>query len=149
MVNVAICRCTRVSSVVLRLYHLLLTYQTWIDQANRIWRHFATYFCHKCLSLAHLLKLFQVYDGVRRRALPILLDALKPGTEDDRMKGALWTLDLSSFGKYAIAGNSEVVHDSNLSDIQNRTYSCQRSSLGAIWMSTSRKGTPFHESPNI
>ena len=46
----------------------------------------------------------QVYDGVRRRALPVLFDALKPGTEDDRMKGALWTLDLSSFGKYAIAG---------------------------------------------
>lgn len=94
------------------------------------------------LVLAHL-KLLQVYDGVRRRALPILLDALKPGTEDDRMKGALWTLDLSSFGKYAIAGKSEVVYGSNLSDIQNRAYSFQRSSLGAIWMSTSRKGTPL------
>jgi proteasome activator subunit 4 len=61
------------------------------------------------LSLAHVLTLLQVYDGVRRRALPVLLDALKPGTEDDRMKGALWTLDLSSFGKYAIAGKSELV----------------------------------------
>ena len=90
---------------------------------------------------SNLLKLLQAYDGVRRRALPVLFDALKPGTEDDRMKGALWTLDLSSFGKYAIAGKFEVVHGSNLSDIQNRTYSCQRSSLGAIWMSTSRKGT--------
>ena len=49
-------------------------------------------------------KLAQIYDGVRRRALPALFDALKPGTEDDRMKGALWTLNLSAFGKYAIAG---------------------------------------------
>ena len=94
------------------------------------------------LRLAHLI-LLQVYDGVRRRALPVLFDALKSGTEDDRMKGALWTLDLSSFGKYAIAGKSEVVHTSNLSNIQNRTYLRQRSSLGIIWMSTSRKGTPL------
>ena len=93
------------------------------------------------MSLAHLSKLLQVYDGVRRRALPVLFDALKPGTEDDRMKGALWTLDLPSFGKYAIAGKSKVVHSSNLSDIQDRTFSCQQSSLGAIRMPTSRKGT--------
>lgn len=92
---------------------------------------------------SHLIKLLQVYDGVRRRALPVLFDALKPGTEDDRMKGALWTLNLSSFGKYAISGKSEVVHGSNLSDIQVRTYSCQRSSLEVIWMSRSRKGTPL------
>ena len=46
----------------------------------------------------------QVYDGVRRRAFPVLFDALGPGTEDDRMKGALWTLNMSSFGKYAING---------------------------------------------
>ncbi|KAJ8514936.1 hypothetical protein ONZ45_g7571 [Pleurotus djamor] len=42
------------------------------------------------------------YDGVRRRALPKLYKALQPGTDDDRMKGALWTLHLSSFGKYAV-----------------------------------------------
>ena len=95
------------------------------------------------INPSHVLKLLQVYDGVRRRALPVLFDALKPGTEDDRMKGALWTLDLSSFGKYAIAGKSEVVHSSNLSDIQDRTHSCQRSSFGVIWMSTSGKGTPL------
>ena len=53
-------------------------------------------------------KLVQVYDGVRRRAMPPLFDALKPGTEDDRMKGALWTLNSSSFGKYAIAGKFQV-----------------------------------------
>ena len=57
---------------------------------------------------SNFLKLLQDYDGVRRRALPVLFDALKPGTEDDRMKGALWTLDLPSFGKYAISGKSEV-----------------------------------------
>ncbi|KAL0950828.1 hypothetical protein HGRIS_007590 [Hohenbuehelia grisea] len=41
------------------------------------------------------------YDGVRKRALPRLYKALQPGTDDDQMKGALWTLNYSSFGKYA------------------------------------------------
>jgi len=52
----------------------------------------------------------QVYDGVRRRAFPVLFDALEPGTEDDRMKGALWTLNMSSFGKYAINGEPMIPH---------------------------------------
>lgn len=42
--------------------------------------------------------MLQAYDGIRRRTLPILYDALKPGTEDDRMKGALWTLNNGIFG---------------------------------------------------
>ncbi|KAL1720654.1 hypothetical protein EV715DRAFT_249853, partial [Schizophyllum commune] len=42
------------------------------------------------------------YDGVRKRALPVLFKALEPGTDDDRMKGALWTLNMSAFGKYAV-----------------------------------------------
>ncbi|KAJ7630634.1 hypothetical protein FB45DRAFT_1027837 [Roridomyces roridus] len=41
-----------------------------------------------------------VYDGVRRRAFPVLYQALESG-DDDRMKGALWTLNLMNFGKYA------------------------------------------------
>jgi proteasome activator subunit 4 len=44
-----------------------------------------------------------LYDGVRRRALPVLYKALEPGSDDDRMKGALWTLSRNSFGKYAAA----------------------------------------------
>jgi proteasome activator subunit 4 len=40
----------------------------------------------------------QVYD-LRLRALPALYKALQPGTDDDRMKGALWTLNISSFGE--------------------------------------------------
>lgn len=47
-----------------------------------------------------------MYDGVRRRAIPLLLDALKPGNDADRIKGALWTLNQPSFGKYAISGES-------------------------------------------
>ncbi|KAE9410746.1 ARM repeat-containing protein [Gymnopus androsaceus JB14] len=44
------------------------------------------------------------YDGVRRRALPLLYRALSEDVDDDdRMKGALWTLNLPSFGKYAVA----------------------------------------------
>ncbi|KAJ3576138.1 hypothetical protein NP233_g640 [Leucocoprinus birnbaumii] len=44
-----------------------------------------------------------VYDGVRRRALPVLLKALEPGEDDDRMKGALWTINYPVFGKYALS----------------------------------------------
>ncbi|KAL4243081.1 BLM10 family protein [Abortiporus biennis] len=42
------------------------------------------------------------FDGLRRRSLPVLYKALAPGTDDDRMKGALWTLNASVFAKYAI-----------------------------------------------
>ncbi|KAI6153365.1 hypothetical protein BKA82DRAFT_3971276 [Pisolithus tinctorius] len=38
----------------------------------------------------------EVYDGLRVRALPKLYEALQPGTEDDRMKGALWTLNIAA-----------------------------------------------------
>ncbi|KAF9535513.1 hypothetical protein CPB83DRAFT_841889 [Crepidotus variabilis] len=54
-------------------------------------------------SQSNLDALCSVYDGVRRRVLPVLFNAIKPGTEDDRMKGALWTLNSPSFGKYAIS----------------------------------------------
>ncbi|KAH9487110.1 Proteasome activator complex subunit 4 [Psilocybe cubensis] len=53
-------------------------------------------------SQSHLESICGTYDGVRRRALPVLFDALKPGTDDDRVKGALWTINSPSFGKYAI-----------------------------------------------
>ncbi|KAF8213398.1 hypothetical protein K438DRAFT_1902498 [Mycena galopus ATCC 62051] len=52
-------------------------------------------------SQSILESLCMVFDGIRRRALPTLYKALQPGTDDDRMKGALWTLNLMSFGKYA------------------------------------------------
>jgi proteasome activator subunit 4 len=45
----------------------------------------------------------QVYDGLRLRALPALYKALQPGTDDDRMKGALWTLNISSFGESCLS----------------------------------------------
>ncbi|KAL1951774.1 hypothetical protein VTO73DRAFT_923 [Trametes versicolor] len=54
-------------------------------------------------SQALLESLCNTFDGVRRRCLPALYKALEPGTEDDRMKGALWTLNLSVFSKYAIS----------------------------------------------
>lgn len=40
----------------------------------------------------------QSFDGVRRRCLPKFYKALEPGTEDDRMKGALWALNVPVFG---------------------------------------------------
>ncbi|THV06091.1 hypothetical protein K435DRAFT_44420 [Dendrothele bispora CBS 962.96] len=46
--------------------------------------------------------LCSVYDGIRRRTLSLFYKALQPG-DDDRMKGALWSLNLPAFGKYAAA----------------------------------------------
>ncbi|KAK7064490.1 membrane protein [Favolaschia claudopus] len=54
-------------------------------------------------SQSVLESLCVVYDGVRRRTLPTLYRALEPGADDDSMKGALWSLNLMSFGKYAAA----------------------------------------------
>ncbi|KAG1867785.1 hypothetical protein DFJ58DRAFT_859984 [Suillus subalutaceus] len=48
-------------------------------------------------SMWHYPSVTPVYDGLRLRALPALYTALQPGTDDDRMKGALWTLNISSF----------------------------------------------------
>ncbi|KAH7880399.1 uncharacterized protein C8R40DRAFT_1165366 [Lentinula edodes] len=57
------------------------------------------------ISSQSLLESFSLsYDGVRRRALPLFYHALEFDTDDDdRMKGALWSLNISSFGKYAIS----------------------------------------------
>ena len=44
----------------------------------------------------------QSFDGVRRRCLPKFYKALEPGTEDDRMKGALWALNVPVFGMSSI-----------------------------------------------
>jgi hypothetical protein len=62
----------------------------------------------------------QAYDGVRRRALPVLFDTLK-ATEDDRMKGALWTINMSSFGKYAVTGD-RLICDVNTYSMDSPTY---------------------------
>jgi len=59
------------------------------------------------------LTVVQAYDGVRRRVLPVLFDALKPGSEDARLKGALWTINMASFGNYAITGNVEYKREFN------------------------------------
>jgi proteasome activator subunit 4 len=53
-------------------------------------------------SQSLLESLTSVYD-LRLRALPALYKALQPGTDDDRMKGALWTLNISSFGRFSIS----------------------------------------------
>ncbi|KZT40114.1 hypothetical protein SISSUDRAFT_983884 [Sistotremastrum suecicum HHB10207 ss-3] len=42
------------------------------------------------------------YDGVRRRSLPRLLAALEPGTENDKTKGALYTLKMPVFSRYVM-----------------------------------------------
>ncbi|KAG6902315.1 hypothetical protein C0995_001694 [Termitomyces sp. Mi166 len=65
-------------------------------------------------SQSLLESICEVYDGIRRRALPVLFKALEPGTDDDRMKGALWTLNSPSLGKYAISGLSSFLEPNYL-----------------------------------
>ena len=79
-----------------------------------------------------------MYDGVRRRALPALFKALTPGTDDDRMKGALWTINSSSFGKYAIGGElvqlsscfecftSQPIEPTLVNEILSTLFECQQ-----------------------
>ncbi|KAJ7462702.1 hypothetical protein B0H11DRAFT_2310714 [Mycena galericulata] len=66
-----------------------------------------------------------IYDGVRRRAFPTLYRALE-SDDDDRMKGALWTLNLMNFGKYAA---SELTLAPKL--VQN-LFSCQKNEKPSI-----------------
>ncbi|KAG1716353.1 hypothetical protein ID866_837 [Astraeus odoratus] len=71
-------------------------------------------------SQALLDSLSSVYDGLRLRALPVLYRALEPGTEDDRMKGALWTLNISEFGRGAISGLLRLLEPCHLVfDVEN------------------------------
>ncbi|KAG8866672.1 hypothetical protein FRC20_007837 [Serendipita sp. 405] len=57
-----------------------------------------------------LSRISEVYDGVRRRVLPKVYEALAPGTDDDRLKGALYLLHYSNFGKYAVTGITTCIH---------------------------------------
>jgi proteasome activator subunit 4 len=57
-----------------------------------------------------LAKVTEVYDGVRKRVLPQIFRSLAPGTDDDRMKGALYVLNYSAFGKYAVTEPSQLPH---------------------------------------
>ena len=41
----------------------------------------------------------QSFDGVRRRCIPQFLKNIAPGMHDDRVKGALWSLNMQAFGK--------------------------------------------------
>ncbi|KAI0034951.1 hypothetical protein K488DRAFT_76958 [Vararia minispora EC-137] len=50
-----------------------------------------------------LEQLVNTYDGARRRAIPIIYKALDPTTEDDRMKGALYTFKSNSFVRLAVS----------------------------------------------
>lgn len=67
-------------------------------QVSLCWTLLAMYVLSP-LTFIMVLILLQTYDGLRRRALPILYSALEQGTDDDRMKGALWTLNTSPFGE--------------------------------------------------
>ncbi|PCH33392.1 ARM repeat-containing protein [Wolfiporia cocos MD-104 SS10] len=66
------------------------------------------------------------FDGLRRRCLPKLYKALEPGTDDDRMKGALWTLNSSLYAKYAI-GEPTLANE-----MLKRLFDCQHNERPSI-----------------
>ncbi|CAL1696420.1 unnamed protein product [Somion occarium] len=66
------------------------------------------------------------YDGLRRRSLPILYKALEPGVDDDRMKGALWTLNASVFVKYAVGDPTLAT------DFFSKLFACQHNEKPSI-----------------
>ncbi|KZT19390.1 hypothetical protein NEOLEDRAFT_1142177 [Neolentinus lepideus HHB14362 ss-1] len=67
-----------------------------------------------------------VFDGLRCRCLPTLYKALEPGTEDDRMKGALWTLNSSIFVKYAVS------EPTLATEFISRVFACQQNEKPSI-----------------
>ncbi|KAH8100502.1 hypothetical protein BXZ70DRAFT_1022407 [Cristinia sonorae] len=78
-------------------------------------------------SSQSLLKtLSNCFDGLRRRSLPVLYAALAPGSEDDRMKGALWTLDSNVFAKYA-AGDPTLA-----TEFVEKLFGCQHNEKPSI-----------------
>ncbi|KAI0651592.1 hypothetical protein C8Q79DRAFT_934115 [Trametes meyenii] len=77
-------------------------------------------------SQALLESLCNTFDGVRRRCLPALYKGLEPGAEDDRMKGALWTLNLSVFAKYA-SGEPTLA-----AEFMKKLFGCQHNEKASI-----------------
>ncbi|KAG8908485.1 hypothetical protein FRB99_005843 [Tulasnella sp. 403] len=63
--------------------------------------------------------LTSVYDGMRRRCLPVLYTNVVKGSDDDRMKGALYTLNSSAFSKFAMGEPSLVP------DLIEHLFECQ------------------------
>jgi len=82
--------------------------------------------CDRETSQSLLESLCNCFDGLRRRCLPKLYKALEPGTEDDRMKGALWTLNSSVFAKYAI--NEPTL----TTEMVKRLFDCQHNERPSI-----------------
>jgi hypothetical protein len=79
----------------------------------RIYLCCSSYKFHRS-SQSLLDSICQSYDGVRRRTLPVLYKALEAGSDDDRMKGALWTLNAPSFGMswFCLSRNTPLIRPS-------------------------------------
>ncbi|KAH7104159.1 hypothetical protein BKA62DRAFT_635182 [Auriculariales sp. MPI-PUGE-AT-0066] len=93
--------------------------------------HYATV---RSQSQSALESICGVYDGVRMRCLPVLYRSLSLTVDDDRMKGALYTLNTQSFAKYAM---SEPVL---AKEFISRLFACQhkekpsiRDCMATIW----------------
>ena len=87
------------------------------------------------LFVVILIFRLQSFDGVRRRCLPKFYKALEPGTEDDRMKGALWALNVPVFGT------------SFIDLAQNITSPCCYSKIRHFWYEKETAGTPIAADP--
>ncbi|KAG8874746.1 hypothetical protein FRB97_005668 [Tulasnella sp. 331] len=74
-------------------------------------------------SQACLESLTGLYDGIRRRCLPVIYANLTKGTDDDRMKGALYTLNMQVFSKFIMSGPGKEA--TLLPDCVRRLFECQ------------------------
>jgi len=83
-------------------------------------------------SQSTLEALSSSYDGIRRRCLPKLYEALEPGNDDDRMKGALWTLNLACFAKFAIS------EPTLAPELLQKLFGCQNNEKPSIQSGISR-----------
>ncbi|KZW02065.1 hypothetical protein EXIGLDRAFT_736784 [Exidia glandulosa HHB12029] len=85
-------------------------------------------------SQAVLESLCSTFDGCRKRCLPVLYKALDLKVDDDRMKGALYTLNCPAFAKFAMS------EPSLTNEFIRRLFACQhkekpsiRDCMATIW----------------
>ncbi|KIY51373.1 hypothetical protein FISHEDRAFT_37518 [Fistulina hepatica ATCC 64428] len=100
-----------------------LEHRLWDDLAEWSMWHYAII---RESSQELLDSIARCYDGLRRHVLPILYRALDVKTEDDRLKGALHTLNYASFGKYAVG------EPTLASEFIVRLFGCQHSEKPSI-----------------
>ncbi|KZV77572.1 hypothetical protein PENSPDRAFT_621096 [Peniophora sp. CONT] len=86
------------------------------------------------------------YDGVRRRVIPVLYKSIEPGVEDDRLKGALWTFNSSTFVKYTMGDHALAT------DALRKIFACQaheKPSIQTVVAAVAENGINSFVEPNF